>query len=437
MSIYLIVLSGLILGLGAVPFFRPRSIFDYPFVVGMFLSVWFLPQAWNVERLGLAGAFDPTLAWRYIILCIVFLVGGYLLGRGMNLQQAKTNQAEISAMYSEKRMSQASAGLIAVGAVAYFMMSRLAATDEYGAGWNGIIIVYATLAQCLVFGAALTFLIYLRTKDKFSLVLFFIATAVFAPVLFVSIKREFIFEFCVIVFGSLFLVRNIVPSRLILIAGCVIGAFIVNNAGDIRGYVKENDATLVGALTDSDLITQSTTSARDRSAEPAAPEVSGAVTDIAIASEIGDYYPFTSIINGMVSRYFPSFIFGRDAKNALMMKNRDENPLLNRYYANGATRTGFSDTFQDFWYFGVFAFMALGFFYGWTLNLAKIGGLRGQYLYVSMLGTGLHAITHSFAEFAAALPFLWLVVWLPFRYARITPEESKRLMLALHLQGRS
>jgi hypothetical protein len=434
-SIYLIILSGLILALGAVPFFRPRSVFDYPFVVGMFLSVWFLPQAWNVEKLGLAGAFDPTLAWRYIILCIVFLVGGYLLGRGMNLQETQTKQVEISAMYSEKRMSQASACLIAIGAFAYFMMSRMAETEEYSAGWTGVIVVYATLAQCLVFGAALTFLIYLRTKDKFSLVLFCIATAVFAPVLFISIKREFIFEFCVIILGSLYLVRNVVPSRLVLIAGCVIGAFIVNNAGDIRGYVKKNDATLVGALTDSDLITQA--NGVKSSFDPQAPEVNGAVTDIAIATDIGDYYPFTSIVNGLVSRYFPSFIFGRDAKNALMMKNRDENPLLNRYYANGATRTGFSDTFQDFWYFGVFAFLGLGFFYGWTLNLAKMGGLRGQYLYVSMLGTGLHAITHSFAEFTAALPFLWIVVWLPFRYARITPEESKRLMLALRLQGRS
>jgi len=426
------LLSGLIFALGVVPFIWPSKVFEYPYVVGMFLAVWFLPQAWSIEQDGLAGTFDPTITWNYVTMCLIFLVGGYAAGRGLNIQGIAAKQAEIASMYSEKRMAQASMILIAVGAFAYVMMTRMSSTTKYEAGWTGIIVLYATLAQCMVFGAALTFLIYLRTKDRFALILFCIATSVFAPVLLIAVKREFIFEFAIIILGSLFLVRQITPPRLLLVAGCVIGAFIVNNAGDIRGYVASNDSSLVGALTSSELISQST---EDRGLK--APEVSGAVTDIAIATEIGEYYPFVTITNAMISRYYPSFIFGREAKNKLFLQAASEDPLRNRYFAAGATRTGFSDTFLDFWYFGVFAFFALGFFYGWTLNLAMAGGLRGQYLYVSMLGTGLHAITHSFAEFAAALPFLLLVVWLPFRYARITPEESQRLMQALELQRSS
>ncbi len=427
MSTSLIILTCVIMALGVVPFLKPSTVFEYPYVVGMFLFVWFLPQAWAVERMGLAGGFDPTLAWNYITMCLVFLVCGYALGRRMNVQSIMSKRAEISAMYSEKRMAQACVVLIAIGSAAYIMMSRMAETTT--GQWSGVIVVYATLAVCLVFGAALTFLIYLRTKDKFALFLFGVATAVFAPVLFIAIKREFIFEFSIIIFGSLFLVKKIVPPRILLVAGCLIGAFIVNNAGTLRGYVKTNDSSLIGAMTSKDLYQLSEETAGKQT--EMAPEVNGAVTDIAIAIEIGDYHPFTSIANGMVSRYFPAFLFGRDAKNWLMFKGADDNPMRNRYFANGATRTGFSDTFLDFWYFGVFAFMFLGFFYGWTLNMALAGGLRGQYLYVSMLGTGLHAITHSFAEFAASLPFLWLVVWLPFRYSRITPAESKRLFQPL------
>lgn len=417
------LLSGLIFALGVVPFIWPDKVFEYPYVVGMFLAVWFLPQAWAIEQDGLAGTFDPTITWNYVTMCLIFLVGGYATGRGLNIQRITAKQAEIASMYSEKRMAQASMVLIAVGAVAYIMMSRMAESTKYEAGWTGIIIVYATLAQCMVFGAALTFLIYLRTKDRFALILFCIATSVFAPVLLISVKREFIFEFGIIIMGSLFLVRKITPPRIVLLIGCVVGAFIVNNAGEIRGFVTTNDSSLVGARTSSELITSTEDSNRIK-----APEVSGAVTDIAIATDIGHYYPFVTISNAMVSRYFPSFIFGREAKNSLFLQAASEDPLRNRYFTNGATRTGFSDTFLDFWYFGVFAFFALGMFYGWTLNLALAGGLRGQYLYISMLGTGLHAITHSFAEFAAALPFLLLVIWLPFRYARITAEETHRLM---------
>lgn len=434
MSLSLIILSGLICALGVVPFIRPRSVFEYPYVVGMFLAVWFLPQAWAVERSGLSAGYDATLTWNYAIFCVIFLVGGFFAGRGMNVHRSAAKRTIIATMYSEKRMGQACIGLIAVGAFSFFMMSRTAEANSYEAGWTGIIVLYATLAQCLVFGAALTFLIYLRTKDRLALILFCIAAAMFAPVLFIAIKREFIFQFAIIITASLFVVRGVVPSRLILLAGCLIGAFIVNNAGDIRGYVKTNDSSLVGALTSSDLLSQSEANNR---ASPQAPEVAGAVTDIAIATEFGKYYPFSAIYNALISRYLPSFIIGREMKNALMLKGPDDNPLNNRYFAAGATRTGFSDTFLGFWYFGVFAFLALGFFYGWTLNLAMAGGLRGQYIYISMLGTGLHAITHSFAEFVAALPFLWLVVWLPFRYARITPEENKRLQLALRAQASS
>lgn len=433
MSPSLIILSGIIMGLGIVPLLAPRKMFEFPYVVGMFLSVWLLPQAWALEKGGLADPFDPTIAWVYMSLCVVFLVAGYFGGRLLGKQTAERKQAEIATMYSEKRMAQASMVLIAVGAGGFFMMARTAEATTYEAGWTGIVIVYAMLAQCLVFGAALNFLIYIRTRNRVSLILFLVATAIFSPGLLVAVKREFIFEFAIIIFGSLFLVRNFVMPRFFLFAACLVGAFIVNQAGMLRGYVKNNDTTLVGALTSSEVLSGEY---GKNMQNPAAPEVTGAVTDIAIATDIGEYRPFVSLYNGMVSRYFPAVVFGREAKNALMIKVT-ENPLSNRYFANGATRTGFSDTFLDYWYFGVFAFAFLGGLFGWLFSMATVGGLRDQYLYISLLGTGLHGITHAFQEFVCALPFLLLVVWLPFRYARITTAESKRLNLAAQLQGGS
>jgi len=432
-SASLIILSGLILALGAVPLITPRKMFEFPYVTGMFLSVWLLPQAWAVEKGGLADPFDPTIAWVYMCLALVFLVAGYSAGRVLGRHTAERKQDEIATMYSEKRMGQASLVLIAVGAGGFFMMTRTAAATTYETGWTGIVLVYAMLAQCLVFGAALNFLIYLRTNNRTALVLFVIATAIFSPGLLVAVKREYIFQFAIIIFGGLFLVRNFVMPRVFLFAACLLGAFIVNQAGMLRGYVKTNDSSLVGALTSAEVL--SGEYGKDMHITPAA-EVTGAVTDIAIATDLGEYRPFVSTYNGMVSRYFPAFIFGRDAKNAMMIKVND-NPLSNRYFSMGATRTGFSDTFLDYWYFGVFAFALLGAFFGWLFSMASVGGLRDQYLYVSMLGLGLHGITHAFQEFVASLPFLLLVVWLPFRYARITIAESKRLKLRPQVQGGS
>ena len=426
MSPSLIALSVVIIALGVVPLFWPRAIFEYPFVVGMLLGVWLLPQAWAVERDGLAGAFDPTEAWIYMTLCIIFLCAGYLGGRLIGRKRALKAQAGFAYMYDERRMTRASTVLIFVGAISYFIMQRMANTTTYEGGWTGVIVVYGLLATCLVFGAALTFLIYLRTKNKFALILCVTATVIYLPILLVSVKREFIFDFAVIIFGGLFLVRKIVPPRIVLVALCLIGAFIVNKAGDIRGYVHDNDSTLVGALTSGDVLSGQYTK---KSGADAA-EVTGAVTDIAIASELGDYHPFVGIYNGMVSRYFPALIFGREAKDALSIKSEEANPLSNRTQSNGATRTGFSDTFLDYWYFGVFAFVSLGALFGWLYSFAIAGALRDQFLFVSLLGGGLHALTHGYEEFVCSLPFMLLAMWLPFRYARISKAESAKMAFA-------
>ena len=422
MSFSLITLSAVIITLGIVPFIWPRAIFEYPFVVGMLLSVWLLPQAWTVEREGLAGAFDPTIAWNYMTLCMIFTCAGYVAGRAIGKQRAAKRQATLAMMYNERRMTQASIVLIVIGAISYVLMLRTLAVNVYEAGWTGIIIVYVMLSLCLVFGAALSFLIFLRTKSRVALILFLIATAIYLPILLVSVKREYIFDFAVIILGGLFLVKRFVPPRALLLACCLIGGFIVNKAGDLRGYVHENDATLIGALTSTEVLSGQYSARGSK----AAPEVSGAVTDIAIASDLGDYHPFVGIYNGMVSRYFPAFLFGRDAKNALTVKTDEANPLSNRAQANGATRTGFSDTFTDFWYFGVLAFVSLGVFFGWLYSFAISGGLRDQYLFVSLLGGGLHAFTHGYQEFVCSLPFMLLIIWLPFRYARISKAERAR-----------
>ena len=430
MSFSLIFLSALILAVAFVPLVVPRLLFEYPLILGMFLALWLLPQAWLVEKKGLAGPFDPTQTWIYMTLSVIFLCAGYVLGRKLARQKAVRQLSSVAVQYNDRRMMHASLGLIVIGGVALVVMQRTAEANTYANGWTGIINLYALLSMCLLIGAALTFLLFLRTKSRAALILFLVSSAAYLPILLVSVRREFIFGFGVIVFGGLFLVRKTAPPRALLIFGCVVGSFIVNNAGSIRAYVARNDATLIGALTSAE-VREGTFDTRG---ENRAAEVTGAVTDIAIASDIGEYHPFVSLYNGMVARYFPSFIFGREAKNAAAINVAEENPLSNRFHAGGATRTGFSDTFIDYWYFGVLAFAGVGFYLGWLYTLAYTGILRYQLLYVLLLGGGLHAITHSVQEFVCSLPFTLAVTWMTFRYVRLSPKESAALVQAQQLQ---
>jgi hypothetical protein len=419
MSVQLSLLLLLAITVASVPGIRPQTVFEYPYVSALLILGWVLPQAVAVERLGLAAPFDPTITWVYMMLCLFFLVFGYFLGRNYSGRPTALRPHETIAAFDLNRLNRAATMMVGVGTIAYFLMVRQAQIDDLGSEWTGITTFYAQLVQLLVYGGALAWLIYLMTGNRRSLALAIIAAVVFLPIVLTAVKREATFQLVLIVLGGVFFVKRKVPPRVAIIVGALSGIVLLHQVAAIRSYVKINDSSLIGAITAGEATKEFSILNLK-----AATEVTSAVTDIAIANSGDQFRPFSSMWNGLAHQYFPAFIFGREAKDALKIERFEDSSLSGRFYSRGATRTGFSDSFTDFWYFGSLLFGIVGFIYGRLYRRALAGDLRFQLFYIVMLADGLMMITESAAKFVTSLPFMLSSLWLPFYYARMKVDAA-------------
>jgi hypothetical protein len=243
---------------------------------------------------------------------------------------------------------------------------------------------------------------------------------VFLPIVLTAVKREAAFQLVLVIVGGIFFAKRKVPPRLAIILGCVSGIILLHQVAGIRSYVKINDSSLIGAISAGEA-TKEFSILNLRTAT----EVTSAVTDIAVASSNGDFKPFSSMWNGLAHQYFPAFIFGREAKDSLKIARFDDSPLSGRYFSRGSTRTGFSDSFSDFWYFGAILFGVIAFAYGRIYRRAVAGDVRFQVVYMVLLADGLMVITESVSRFVSSLPFVIFCLWLPFYYARIKTKVGQ------------
>ena len=201
-------------------------------------------------------------------------------------------------------------------------------------------------------------------------------------------------------------------SRLILFPLVFAGSILVNQAGAIRSYIASNNSSVIGALT-ADEIT-------DRSGDKDFYELGSGVSDVAIATWTGQYDFVAPIYNNLVNLYVPAFIVGHDIKDGLKVDTTDDDAadVTARFVRGGATRTGFSDSFQSLHYFGCLIFLAISLFMGTLWTKARSGDVKAQLYYMVLLSAGLKVFTESTSVFFGVLPLILGSLGGVFWYAR-------------------
>lgn len=76
----------------------------------------------------------------------------------------------------------------------------------------------------------------------------------------------------------------------------------------------------------------------------------------------------------IVTWYFPSFIFGKDGKKALMMAG-EEDSYIESVTHNVSTETGYYQAFSAFGYLGFIMFYALGYLFGYIWKRSQVSSL--------------------------------------------------------------
>ena len=410
MSIELTILTGLIALLALLAIIRPSVLLAYPVAAAMLMWFFLVPQAWRIESVGELNDFEPTVTWVYMILCVVMTLIGFFAGGARTTGVNRNSLEELSKRYDLNRLFIGSVVLVIIGGGATILTARETATMTANEAWGGAIAFYVMISALLIYGASLAWLLYLYTSSWKSLAVALLGLIVTVPTILLGARRELSFTVATVILLGIFFVKGKSLSRLVLVPLVLVGGILINQAGDIRGYIAARDSNLIGAIADADL---QKSSQNERRYE----EMASGVSDIAIASWSNEYKLFAPYYNTLVQLYVPAFIIGRDFKNAIRVDDTDEGES-NRYFANGATRTGFSDSFQSFHYFGCIIFFLISFVMGYLWKSAKAGDIVSQLYYMLLLAVGLKVFTESTSIFFGILPLILGSTFVVFQYAR-------------------
>ncbi|MEM9234626.1 MAG: hypothetical protein AAGA69_10385, partial [Pseudomonadota bacterium] len=388
-----------------------------------------VPQAIHVEKSVSAQIYDPSFLWLYATACFLFLFGGFYLGKNRRAQKLRKPMLE----FNSTRLTIAAGGLVIIGIVALNLTVRTVESQQLGSSWTGIATAYYLLSQTSYYGLAIAALMFARRPSVPLAIIIVVAVIGILPAVLTLVKRNVLFELCVIAAGSLFFMRRYVPPRPLVFAAMIFGTIMIHQVGEIRNYIRDDRGSAIDAMMEGVLWENFAYFDMER-----AHEVTQASVDVYVARQSGDMEWGAEYWNKFVHQYVPAFLVGRDTKEGLKIDVRrgSSEVAVEDYFSHGATRTGFSDSFRSFQLFGVLVFGLIGYVMGRLYSLAITGSLVGQFLYVVLLNDALFAITESTARFISQLPFIAVITVGVIIFSRHVPP-GKRAHLRVKIPSAS
>lgn len=404
MSPSLMLMTGLALFFALRGILGRNRFFEFPTLVALLYIAYFVPQALSAERNPLLQAYEPWVLWLYMSCSLILLAMGFRFGRRIARNHA------VGKPPAEQPPFLIIAGSVILAVVGLFAINQVnllsEAANALGTSWTGEVTAWYLLMQTTFFAFALSYLGYLRgERSKILLPVALITAYTIASMLDANVKRSLIAEVAVIVAGGWFFVKYRQPPRVLLLVGCILGTILLHQVGAVRSYIEQGRGTAMEAVMEGVPFKNFQYFTYDQS-----PEIQQAMVDIYATRQSGRIDGAASLWNQTVHQYVPAFILGRDVKDSLMVDSIqavEEDYRLNAFDRQGATRTGFSNTFKAFHVMGVFVFMAIGMFMGWLYGMALYGRMWAQFYYLLLLNDGLMAFTESTDRFFTTLPFVF------------------------------
>jgi hypothetical protein len=403
-------------GIAAWGFVRTSRVFLYPVGVALLVMAWVVPQAIHIESSGLGEFYDAHLTWGYATLCLIATAAGFWAG----VRHGPLNWRPALAV---RPLLAGTIALVVVGGFSALKVYGMAEADDLGTEWTGAITAYHLGTQALVYAFALSWLTYLRSGRSIFLAVMCIALLFMVPGLMAGVKRSVIFELAFVFAAGLHFARAMRFNRLALVAACIVATVLVHQVGAVRHYINEGHGNAVQAVVSGALFERFEYFNLDR-----APELTQAVSDIAIYNETMRFDGFAHHWNKLVHQYVPAFLLGQDTKDSLKVDVTSGygDATASVYFSRGATRTGFSDSFRGFWLFGSVIFLVIGWVFGRLYASSLEGNLPAQFYYLVLFSDGLLAITESTTRFVSQIPVLLLATLPIFLFATCSRNRTMR-----------
>lgn len=415
-DVMLMALTVLALCLSAPALFDTKNILRLDVAGALMTLTWLLPQAYALRGDAFTWYYDPTFTYGYVFVCIAMLSFGSLLGRRAaerNIATGKVAKQEISSFrYDPKKLANAALIMTGMGGASFVLMAREAQNFGIQEQWTGVITLYYLLSQFMVFGGALGILIYMQYEEKRGLVAYLAMLAVAVPIFLIFVRRSVLFQIAAITIGAVILNKRVKIPRSLLLGGLVISVMILNGTAAIRQHVFNEGGSIVTAFTEGVMFKDNFVQH-----EVIAAELRSAISDIEVARATNHYKPFVMLWNISVSQYVPGFIVGDERKSSFLIPDENRS-VLQTYFTDGATRTGFAEAFSGYWYFGPLIYMVIGFIFGRLWILTNMRDIKAQHTYLVFLLYSLLTITESISRMLVTAPIILISIWVSFRYAR-------------------
>ncbi|MDB5562040.1 MAG: hypothetical protein JWN11_1458 [Hyphomicrobiales bacterium] len=359
---------------------KAERAYEFPFLAGVMTFSFILLQlpALANDPFLPEGAYVKTIF--LTICCLLMLRLGWALpARPLRM---------LHWTFDERKLLILASLFSVAGSYFYFKLSNLPGELVVGVQMSGLPVVYLFFARLLTYGLAVAVPCFARRPSFAAALIIGFDLLFYLDRIVITGKRAEAIELFMIFLLAFWFQRRWAVPRLVTVAAIVIGTFAMISMSDYRQITRANSGPVWEQIASIDLVANF-----NALIEGGGPEMRNAVLRIDAIDRTKDFDFGKFHWNRLVFEFFPSQVFGTEAKQALMLpmpqSPRDYDP------DTGTTETGMSDAFQSFWYFGALKFLLLSNLMLRIWRTAVAGEAFAQIVYTLSIVPAMHSISHE------------------------------------------
>lgn len=389
---------------------RPARIFEYPYFMAFGFAVFIAPQAWILTRYP-GGIKDSSVDNVLLMttLCVAACWFGYQRPPSKALSRWVGHPVNLERLFHVGVIYN----LIALVLTAKFGTIDVEYTEKGGmTGIGTILLFFIQLSQP---GFAICYFCALKRPSVTHVVAALLSAVPLLEVVLYG-RREPTALFALVVGTGLFFIRNIRPSRLMIVASVCFALIAIPMTGAYRSQVAGRESNNVRELNIEENVEEFFTTEGILELRNAAAVMEA--TQSSREFQLGRAY-----WNHLVFRFVPAQVIGADFKGRLMFQINDvgEGAQVTEDYAvpNGSTLTGMGDSFQQFGWFGCLFFVFPAVFYRSIWQASRQGHLYAQIVYATTIPSAMRAVTHWTLDFLPGILYFLIFLELARLYAKM------------------
>jgi oligosaccharide repeat unit polymerase len=390
-------------------------------------AVFILPQAYSLvsHPYGTrSGSIDAVLLMA--LLCILACILGYSVPANQWIVQKTRVRID------DRRLFRWGVFFVLCGFFFMAMIAQLTDEERGGGQWTGRATIYFFFATLGYPGLAICFMQALKKKRDWGAWFWtFIGMVIPMGASTFGARREPAALFAITVAITLYYQKRYVPPRGLLIAAIAGAMIVIPATSQIRTTIKTsgisylNEVDFVGNfqrfLSGSSIL-----------------EVRNAAMIIEATNLTGNFGLGRGYWDQIVFRFVPAQFIGRENKESLMFRSpkqrdREEAAILGYHRETGTTATGVGDSYREFGYFGALFFVAMAVMFKslWRASLQP-NGIFAQLLYIQLVISAMHAVTHQTADFAPSLIYNLVFLGMAVYFSRLAPKSANANVARMH-----